>query len=78
MMNNRTNLMEIEMTELDRVTGGQVNKNPNPGKLDNGIDGILNGKTYDRIAQMIADRLNGDDVRKRKVDNSQDINDYEI
>ena len=69
---------EMEINELEMVNGGTVNKNPNPGKLDNGIDGILNGKTYDRIAQMIADRLNGDDVRKRKVDNSQDINDYEI
>ena len=69
---------EMEINELEMVNGGTVNKNPDPGKLDNGIDGILNGKTYDRIAQMIADRLNGDDVRKRKVDNSQDINDYEI
>ena len=78
MMNNRTNLMEIEMTELARVTGGQVNKNPNPGKMDPGIDQIINGKNYDAVAQKIADWLNGDTERTRPIDNSQDINDFII
>ena len=71
------NYMEIPMEMLDQVTGGTVNKNPTPSN-PGGIDQIINGKNYDAIAQKIADWLNGDDVRTRPIDNTQDINDYII
>ncbi len=78
MMNNRTNLKEIELTYLDRVTGGKVNSNPTPSGAAGIADSAINGKNYNAVAQMIADWLNGDDVRTRKIDNTQDINDFII
>lgn len=63
--------------QLDAATGGTANKNPNPGKIDNGLDNIINGDTYDAIAQQVADWINGDDERTRDVCN-RDINDYII
>ena len=68
--------MEIRLDEMSMVTGGTVNKNPTPGNP--GIDGIINGKNYDAVAQAIADILNGDDVRTRRVDDSRDIYDCVI
>jgi hypothetical protein len=46
--------------------------------MDPGIDGIINGKNYDAIAQWIANWLNGDNKRSRKVNNNVDIYDTEI
>ena len=68
--------IELNLMDMEAVTGGH--KNPTPSRMDAGIDGILNGKTYDRIAQWIADWLNGDNVRTRKVDHNQNIYDTEI
>ena len=68
--------MEIRLDEMSMVTGGTVNKNPTPGNP--GIDGIINGKNYDAVAQAIADILNGDNVRTRQVDDSRDIYDCVI
>ena len=64
----------MNMNQLEQITGG-VNNNPNPDKMDPGIDGIINGKNYDLIAQLIADWLNGDNNRTRNVNN--DINIYD-
>ena len=69
-------MMEIRLDEMSMVTGGTVNKNPTPGNP--GIDGIINGKNYDAVAQAIADILNGDNVRTRRVDDSRDIYDCVI
>ena len=69
--------MEMNMNQLEQITGG-VNNNPNPDKMDPGIDGIINGKNYDLIAQLIADWLNGDNNRTRNVNNDINIYDTEI
>ena len=69
---------ELNLNQMVRITGGTNNKNPNPGKMDPGIDGIINGKNYDAIAQLIADWLNGDDNRSRNVNNDVDIYDTAI
>ena len=69
--------MELNLNQMAGITGGKINKNPDPGKMDPGIDGIINGQNYDAIAQAIADWLNGDDVRTRQVE-SRDIYDCEI
>ena len=68
---------EMNMNQLEQITGG-VNNNPNPDKMDPGIDGIINGKNYDLIAQLIADWLNGDNTRTRNVNNDINIYDTEI
>ena len=68
----------IETEAMAQVGGGQTNKNPNPGKLDNGIDQIINGENYDALAKRIADLLNPDKPRSRNVDNCVDIYDCEI
>ena len=78
MMNITASQMEIREELLDNVTGGTVNKNPTPSNTTSIVDQTINGKNYDAVAQMIADWLNGDDVRTRKIDNTQDINDYMI
>ena len=78
MMNINTVQTEISEELLDRVTGGTVNKNPTPKNTTSIVDQTVNGKNYDAIAQKIADWLNGDDVRTRPIDNTQDINDYMI
>ena len=72
----KNEMMEIRLDEMSMVTGGTVNKNPTPGNP--GIDGIINGKNYDAVAQAIADILNGDNVRTRRVDDSRDIYDCVI
>ncbi|MBR3341662.1 MAG: hypothetical protein IKG30_08575 [Clostridiales bacterium] len=70
----------ISAGEMDKIAGGTVNDNLQPESDSFGgmIDDIINGKNYDAIAQMIADYLNGDDVRTREVDNNVDIYDCEI
>ena len=68
---------ELNLNQMGRITGG-VNNNPNPGKMDPGIDGIINGENYNAIAQQIADWLNGDDERSRNVNNDVDIYDTAI
>ena len=73
-----TDIMELNTAQLEAVFGGVTHKNPTPSKLDGGIDGILNGKNYDWLAQMITNVLNGDDVRGRKVDSNVDIYDTVI
>lgn len=73
-----TNTMELNMNQMGQITGGTNNKNPNPDKMDPGIDQIINGKNYDAIAQAIADWLNGDNERSRNVDNDVDIYDTAI
>ncbi len=78
MMNIYASKMEIREELLNRVTGGTVNKNPTPSNTTSIVDQTINGKNYDAVAQMIADWLNGDDVRTRKIDNTQDINDFVI
>ena len=72
-----TNTMELNLNQMVRITGG-VNNNPNPGKMDPGIDGIINGENYNAIAQAIADWLNGDNNRSRNVNNDVDIYDTAI
>jgi hypothetical protein len=71
-----TNTIELDMNMMGAVTGGTVNKNPTPGNP--GIDIIINGDNYDTIAQAIANWLNGDDVRTRKINNDVDIYDCDI
>ena len=73
-----TNTMELNMNQMGQITGGTNNKNPNPGKMDPGIDQIINGDNYNAIAQAIADWLNGDDERSRNVNNDVDIYDTAI
>ena len=68
---------ELNPGQMVRITGG-VNNNPNPGKMDPGVDGMINGETYNAIAQAIADWLNGDDNRSREVNNNVDIYDTAI
>lgn len=70
--------MELNLNQMAGITGGKTNKNPDPGKMDPGIDGIINGKKYDAIAQWIANWLNGYNNRSRKVNNNVDIYDTEI
>ena len=69
---------ELNLNQMVRITGGTTNKNPNPDKMDPGIDVIINGPNYDAIAQKIADWLNGDDNRSRNVNNDVDIYDTAI
>ena len=69
---------ELNLNQMAGITGGTNNKNPNPDKMDPGIDGIINGKNYDAIAQKIADWLNGDNDRSRNVNNNVDIYDTDI
>lgn len=73
-----TNKAELNLMELEGIHGGITHKNPTPDRYDRGIDQILNGKTYDWIAQKIADWLNGDTERSRKVNNKVDIYDTDI
>ena len=68
---------ELNLNQMVRIRGG-VNNNPNPDKMDPGIDGIINGKNYDAIAQKIADWLNGDSNRTRDVNNNINIYDTDI
>ena len=68
---------ELNPGQMVRITGG-VNNNPNPDKMDPGIDGMINGQNYDAIAQQIADWLNGDNDRSRNVNNNVNIYDTEI
>ena len=68
---------ELNLDQMVQITGG-VNNNPNPDKMDPGIDGMINGQNYDAIAQKIADWLNGDDNRSRNVNNDVDIYDTAI
>ena len=68
---------ELNPGQMVRITGG-VNNNPNPGKMDPGVDGMINGENYNAIAQAIADWLNGDDNRSREVNNNVDIYDTAI
>ena len=68
---------ELNLSQMGRITGG-VNNNPNPGKMDPGIDGIINGENYNAVAQAIADWLNGDNNRSRNVNNDVDIYDTAI
>ena len=70
--------MEMNQNQMGRITGGSNNKNPNPDKMDPGIDGIINGEKYNAIAQAIADWLNGDNNRTRNVNNDVDIYDTAI
>ena len=72
------NEMEISKEMLEQAAGGTVNKNPTPTNTTGIADQVINGKNYDALAQLIADWLNGDDVRTRAIDNTQDINDYMI
>ena len=78
MMNMNADKMEINEELLNQVTGGTANKNPNPSNTTSIVDQTINGDNYDALAQMIADWLNGDDVRTRPIDNSQDIYDFVI
>ena len=71
-----TNTKELNLNQMGQITGGS--NNPTPGNKDPGIDGIINGKNYDYIAQLIADILNGDYNRSRKVNNDVDIYDTAI
>ena len=71
-----TNTKELNLNQI-QISGG-VNNNPNPGKMDPGIDSIINGQNYDAIAQAIADWLNGDNTRTRNVNNDVDIYDTAI
>ena len=68
---------ELNLNQMEQISGG-VNNNPNPCKMDPGIDGIINGQNYDAIAQAIADWLNGDNTRTRNVNNDVDIYDTAI
>ena len=68
---------ELNLNQMAQITGG-VNNNPNPGKMDPGIDGIINGENYNAVAQAIADWLNGDNNRSRNVNNDVDIYDTAI
>ena len=68
---------ELNLNQMEQITGG-VNNNPNPDKMDPGIDGIINGDNYDAIAQAIADWLNGDNERSRDVNNNVNIYDVDI
>ena len=61
-----------------RLLRNNDNLQPESDSFGGMIDDIINGKNYDAIAQMIADYLNGDDVRTREVDNNVDIYDCEI
>ena len=72
------NEMEISKEMLEQAAGGTVNKNPTPKNTTGIADQVINGKNYDALAQLIADWLNGDDVRTRAIDNAQDINDFII
>ena len=74
------NESKIEISEelLKQAAGGTVNKNPSPKNTTSTIDETINGSTYDKIAQKVADWLNGDTERKRPIDNDVDINDYRI
>ena len=74
------NESKIEISEelLKQAAGGTVNKNPSPKNTTSTIDETINGPTYDKIAQKVADWLNGDTERKRPVNNDVDINDYRI
>ncbi len=71
-------IKELSGPEMMAVSGGRTNKNPNPGNLTSPVDQIINGKNYDAIAQRIADWLNGNDKRTRKVNNKVDIYDTDI
>jgi hypothetical protein len=74
----KTYEMELNLNQMVQITGGKTNKNPTPDKLDSGIDLIINGKNYDLIAQWIANWLNGDNTRSRRVNNDVDIYDTDI
>ena len=73
-------LKRINEEELEKVAGGTVNDNLQPESDSFGgmVDDMINGENYDAIAQIIADYLNGDDVRTRQIDNNVDIYDCEI
>jgi hypothetical protein len=68
---------ELNLNQMEQISGG-VNNNPNPDKMDPGIDSIINGDNYDAVAQAIADWLNGDNTRTRNVNNDVDIYDTAI
>ncbi|MCQ2535522.1 MAG: hypothetical protein MJ110_00975 [Lachnospiraceae bacterium] len=76
-------LIEINDAALNNVTGGTVNKNPTPGKI-NDMDSMFNGKNYDQIASLIAAWLSRNDSntpyckRTRNVNNNVDIYDISI
>ena len=51
---------------------------PESDNIGGAIDDMINGENYDALAQIIADYLNGDNVRTRQIDNNVDIYDCEI
>lgn len=75
-----TDTLEINVLTLDQVTGGTVNKNPNPGTggFNKTVDEALNGQNYDALAQKIVDIIQPPEPRTRNVDNSVDIYDIDI
>jgi hypothetical protein len=75
-----TDTLEINVLTLDQVTGGTVNKNPNPGTggFNKVVDEQLNGKNYDAIATLIVNAIQPPPPRDRAVDNSVDIYDIDL
>lgn len=71
---------EIDVTELEIVSGGTANKNPMPGSggFNKAIDEILNAEAYDFFASLIAGWIQPAGPRTRKVDNNVDIYDCDV
>ena len=72
-----TKAIELNELELERVAGGKVNPNMEPGKLP-GIDNMINGKFYDWLANKIVNWLQPPEPRKRQVDNNVNIYDVDV
>ena len=77
---NLKNAKTVELHDLNMVAGGTVNDNmtPQSDNIGGAIDDMINGDNYDALAQIIADYLNGDNVRTRNIDNIVDIYECEI
>lgn len=75
----RTKYQELKIDQMLIVTGGTVNDNcPHPSDFGDTLDEIINGQSYEAIAQYIADYFNGDNVRSRELKSDIDIYDCEI
>lgn len=77
-MTNEAIRTMIEPEQLEAVTGGTVTKKYTPKNNTSITDQIINDESYEAIARWAADKLNPNEPRKRKVDNTQKINDYLI
>lgn len=74
-----TRCKELDVYQMELISGGRVNNNmPHPSDFGDALDEIINGESYEALAQLIVDYLNGYEERTRLINSNVDIYDCEI